>query len=465
MNDPANLRMTQTPRRLDNWIFLSFLALIFLLGGSSRADILSLVVLRPVAAIVLVYAAAQYFRVRTSGLSMPIWLFVCWTGLILLQILPLPPSIWTILPGREVVVQAYADASLDPGWKPLTLVPMATMNSLQALFVPLAVIFLYSSSHRSLQRRALAAIVIFALLSAGLGVLQFVSGAGSWLYPYRISNQGSLIGLFANRNHQSAILASAIPMIFAFAEVYGKDARRTAIRWAARAIALALVILAVMTGSRSGTVLAIFALLASVAIFTSPTGKAKLQTSSDRKIRIIKRLGFPAALLAGITVIFLITKGAAFERFAEKDSLDDLRFQVLPQIKQMIMDSMPFGFGFGSFPEVYEIYEKVEFVYPSYLNHAHNDWLELVIEGGIFSLFLILIAVGWFARRCWMLRATLLKPITTGDSLRSAAALGIVILTAASLLDYPLRTPSGAAVLALLLGALATPRSGSRHQA
>lgn len=456
--------MKHEPNGRDNLLFLSFLALIFLLGGGSRADILSLAILRPVTAIMLVYAIVRYFRVRSSTESAPIWLFVCWIGLILLQMLPLPPALWTILPGREVLVQAYADASLDPGWKPLTLTPQATVNSLLALFVPLAVILLYASADYALQQRALAAIVIFALFSAAFGVLQASSGADSWLYPFEVSNRGTPIGLFANRNHQSTILALAIPLLLAFAEHHGSAVKRTANRWTARAIALGMVIVVVASGSRSGTFLAIFALVASVTLFDSSNNNARFLSAGNNRARFFRRLGLPVAFLAGIATIFIVNNGVAFERFAEKDNLEDLRFQILPQVRQMIMDGMPFGFGFGSFPDVYEIYERVELIYPSYLNHAHNDWLEILIEGGVFSLLIMAAAVGWFVRRCWRLRKLLLKPITTQDCLRSAAALGILILSVASLLDYPLRTPAGATVLALLLGALAAPNTNQRQR-
>ena len=67
-----------------------------------------------------------------------------------------------------------------------------------------------------------------------------------------------------------------------------------------------------------------------------------------------------AAFLLAIAVLFMLGGGAAFERLAEKDSFGDLRFQILPDVLAMIGNAFPLGWGFGSFPEVYEIYERRE---------------------------------------------------------------------------------------------------------
>ncbi|WP_245463625.1 MULTISPECIES: O-antigen ligase family protein [unclassified Mesorhizobium] len=47
------------------------------------------------------------------------------------------------------------------------------------------------------------------------------------------------------------------------------------------------------------------------------------------------------------------------------------------------------GVGFGSFPKVYQIYEKGEMIFKPYVNHAHNDYLELALEAGAPVVFLV----------------------------------------------------------------------------
>ena len=56
------------------------------------------------------------------------------------------------------------------------------------------------------------------------------------------------------------------------------------------------------------------------------------------------------------------------------------------------------GTGFGTFVPIYQSAESLESVVPQYINHAHNDYLELLLEGGapaacLLFCFLALIAL------------------------------------------------------------------------
>ena len=446
--------------RRAGWLLCALLALAFLLGGGSRADIASLIVLRPLVAVLFVVALGMALRARLGAFAVPLGILGGWLILIALQLVPLPPALWTALPGRAVLADNYAALGLDPGWKPLTIGPMATLNSLQAMFAPLAVLMFYATADEAGRRRALTLFVALAGFSALFGIVQAIGGDRGWLYPYRVTNPGFPVGLFANRNHQAAMLAVAVPMLLALAETVGPDSRRAALRWAGRLVAIGFVAVAVMTGSRAGTMLALAGLVAGALLFGA-RGDEDDRRGEGRSAQISRRLAVPAVLLLGIAAMFYLATGTAFERLAEKDSIGDLRFQILPTIGRMIADTFPVGFGFGTFAEAYMIYEPAHMMIPSYINRAHDDWVEIVLEGGLPAAALALAMVGWAARRCWTLRGALLRPRNRLDHYRAAAVLGLVILLGASLFDYPLRTPAAACVLALLLGCLA----GSRRDA
>jgi hypothetical protein len=450
----------EAPEACD-WALTVFLAATFLLGGGSRYDIVSLIVLRPVSAAMLAYAIFCS-TTNLSSFKTPIALLGAWMGLAVLQLVPLPPGIWTALPGREPIVASFAATGTAPGWEPLSVVPMATLNALLALILPLAVLLLFAESSSAERRRALRAIAAFAFVSALLGILQVVEGGQGPLYPYSISNEGLPIGLFANRNHQAAVLAAAIPLTLAIAADH-EFARRGLSRWIGRAIALGLVVVVVMTGSRAGSVLALGALFAG-SLLLSP---AERRTRSERHASnprltpvraIASRWTLPAILLAVIALVFVVASGTAFERLAAKDGLGDLRFQILPTVGEMIRASFPFGFGFGTFPWTYDMFEPVRLMRADYINRAHDDWLELFIDGGVFAPALALAGVAWLVARCRSLRRFLFDPESDDDRHRLAALLGILILVLASLFDYPLRTPSVAAILMVFVGCLAAPR-------
>ena len=68
----------------------------------------------------------------------------------------------------------------------------------------------------------------------------------------------------------------------------------------------------------------------------------------------------------------------------------------------MIWHYAPFGGGFGSFEAAYKIVEPVNLLSLQYLNHAHNDYLELAIEAGLPGLALAglwIVLIGWLSWR------------------------------------------------------------------
>ena len=61
----------------------------------------------------------------------------------------------------------------------------------------------------------------------------------------------------------------------------------------------------------------------------------------------------------------------------------------------MLKDFLPTGIGFGAFDPAFRVFEPDSSLSPLYLNHAHNDLVELALTGGIaallmFALFLLM---------------------------------------------------------------------------
>jgi O-antigen ligase len=119
----------------------------------------------------------------------------------------------------------------------------------------------------------------------------------------------------------------------------------------------------------------------------------------------------------------------------------------------MIAAYMPFGSGLGTFEQAYPLFEDPDLVDSTYVNHAHNDFLELTIEGGLFALGLIAAFLAWLAKRCLGLIG---RP---EDPEAYALLLVIGVLTLHSLVDYPLRTAALSLVFAMALGLLTRPRT------
>ena len=97
--------------------------------------------------------------------------------------------------------------------------------------------------------------------------------------------------------------------------------------------------------------------------------------------------------------------------------------------------------GIGSFAEVYQVDEGFAFLSPEYLNHAHNDWIEIILTGGApaaLLAILALIAWGWQAKRVLFQPSSSRRNMLYGK----LGAVIMFIVALGSVSDYPLRVPS-----------------------
>src|SRR5205085_12195671 len=121
--------------------------------------------------------------------------------------------------------------------------------------------------------------------------------------------------------------------------------------------------------------------------------------------------------------------------------LDARRWQIAETTMAAARPFQPVGSGLGTFPDVYKMFELPQELKLTYLNHAHNDWLELWLEGGIPFMLLALAFLVWFgvaAYRVW--RAPRREGATLDRALGQAGTITIVLLMVHSLADYPMRT-------------------------
>jgi O-antigen ligase len=113
----------------------------------------------------------------------------------------------------------------------------------------------------------------------------------------------------------------------------------------------------------------------------------------------------------------------------------------------------PAGSGSGTFEEVYRLAEEPARVDRFYVNHAHNDYLELAVEAGIVGVVLILLFLAW-----WWRAARRVFIAAWPDAYAVAGSIVSATLLLHSLVDFPLRTAAMSAVFAMSLGLMVTPR-------
>ena len=234
-------------------------------------------------------------------------------------------------------------------WRPISLVPEATLNALYATSLPLAVLVLGIQLDAVRRARLLAVLLALGGISAVLSLLQILGDPSGPLFFYRITNPGTPVGLFANHNHQAFLLAFMLPMIAV--AVAGKAGP---IRSIGLAAALLLLPIILITGSRAGLVAA-FAAMAAIPMILPrerrqdalPRGRPQV-----RKRIIWASVGLVALVLVGLSVWF--GRGLAFERlFADEIQLDS-RVRVAPTVIASILAYLPWGTGMGTFERVYQ---------------------------------------------------------------------------------------------------------------
>ena len=432
-----------------------FAFLLATLGGSSRYDMLQISILLPVSCLAAGYGLYRSWDADWSALKVPLILLMAWTGLTLLQVIPLPPGLWQALPGREPMAQ-IAGLLGDDKWRPLSMVPWRTQHALWALSIPLAALFVFAALRERAVEITVQAAIAFAVASALLGILQVTLPSSDLLYFYAITNRGSPVGLFANENH--AAMFSAVMLVVIAATM--KIAPRPLAAWHMPALGAAFFTLLVtqfINGSRAGLGLTVVALVASalIALQGSGGGKASLR-DGVRGLTKSPEARIAAALFVGsiaIAVVFYFNdRLPALSDMVGQDVTADVRFKAAPILQQMTGIYFPFGSGFGSFETVYYIHEPSDLLSPVYLNQAHDDLLQIIIEGGIFAVAIAVAALIWAGRLLWQL----LRQNDVQHRVIAFAGIGMIaIVLMASSVDYPLRVPLFQATAVWLVGMLA----------
>lgn len=429
------------------WILAAFLLLTFAIGGSQRADLGSLVLLRPIAVLAAAYGLWNLRREDWVRHRLPLAIAAATLALAIVHLIPLPPAIWTQLPGRGLMVEIDRMAALGPIWRPISMVPTGGWNALFALFVPIAALILGARLDHE-QRIGIAYLILaIGLLTAIIGVIQ-LSGAGEAFYFYRYTNEGAAVGLFANRNHQAAFLASLFPLLLFCVEarpVRHVDQRIR--RFVALIVAIFLLALILVTGSRAGFLISVVSVAGTALLFYrariagdgSPTSKKKAMLGTALII---------APLLALAVIAMSLNRDEAIDRMLRGGIVDPSRLENWKLILGMTRAYFPFGSGIGSFQDVFNVGETYGRLDLKTFNHAHNDWLEIIMTAGLPGMILLAIgaiAIVRLAVRWWR---------SAPDDTALLAGTGlwmIIVLALASVTDYPLRVPSLSGLFAVAI--------------
>jgi O-antigen ligase len=425
----------------------AYLGACLLLGGASAAGVAANAFLQLVGlALIVILLWRRDFKLA-DGARGPLWIGLGLLLVGLLSLVPLPGGLGSSLPLRSELAEAFRLIGMTPPSLSASLAPASTLNSLLHL-LPAAAMFMLVLRLPNEDRRLLPAVVMgIAGFSVVLGAFQLMGGPDSPLRFYAVTNRDSPVGFFSNANHEATLLLCAMPLTAVLAgRMASRRSRSKRSGGAIVSVSIAIFILAgiAISESSAGYGLALPAAVASFLIYR--------RTVAGRVA-----VGWWASLAAlALAFAFAGLQGPLGKEAFEADmssSQPSSRRVLASTTVGIVKDSFPIGTGLGTFSTVYRRYEDPGRVTRQFANHAHNDYLEALLELGAAGGLLILGFLLWWGRRSYLAWTRDFE----GAALARAGSVMVGIILVHSLVDYPIRTAAIVAVFAMGCALMVSP--------
>ena len=379
---------------------------------------------------------------------------VCLVAGAWLQLLPLPESVLTtISPETRTVIEAVRLVARDTT---LTSVSVEPRSTVWAAGVLTANVLLFWSVcalfQRGDMRWSVRVIAWLGIVFATLGLAQAASGSGAvywWWAPF--GEGAEPFGTFINRNHFATWVIMATPACvgYAIAQLYVSATDDPTHHWTARLVSvfdgralfllfagILMTVALLVTLSRSGLLG-----LTAATVFVVLVGSRQI----DRRRR--RWLGAYVTAAAIIVVAFADTD-ALVQRFNQTVATSSGRIAIWRETLPLIEDFWATGTDAGTYQTamlVYLVYQESDRVV--YFNQAHNQYLQIVAEGGLLLSIPAAVALLSFLR---LARRRVMSDRTAVFWIRIGAAGGLVAVMVQNLWETGLRMPANAALAAVL---------------
>ncbi|OQX17589.1 MAG: hypothetical protein BWK76_10315 [Desulfobulbaceae bacterium A2] len=449
------------------------LALVFCPLAFGTAELWSMTVAQA-----LIFSAALFYFIavlpgdkaplvyRPPGI-MPLLLLA---GYILFQLLPLPP--WSLTFFSPATAKIYAETLwlLTPGtWQPLTLHYANTVSELFRYAACVALYFLAVQllSRRTFLHRAPAILAALAGTIAFFAILQKFSSPDK-IYWFRHVEGASVTGPWVYRNHFAGYMELFLPVTLALF-LYCRPRVHYRLPWRQRLVdfftlpefnqhlfyglgAILMVLSVFVSLSRGGIISMCLALLA----FTLLAARRHTLTRVwlwTSVVLILVALGVGWIGWQPIAVRF-----SSF--FNEQGGIQLSRLPIWHDTLGILRDFPVWGAGFGSYIDIYLPYRTIPG--SAIYDHAHNDYLELLTDGGLVAGLL----VGWFFVQLFHSVFTVVRTRQDRFSilLSLGAFTGLLSLLIHSISDFNLHNGANTFAFAFICALLAAAAHSSRRE-
>ncbi len=284
-------------------------------------------------------------------------------------------------------------------------------------------------------------LIIFGFLVSLFGIIQHFTFNGKLYWSVPLASGASPFGPFVDGDHFAGFVELTAPLGLALLLFRSRRPEQLTLLLLFTIVPIGALILSASRGGIIGLVLE-FAVLA----FLSRT----------RRIRRKQLLGATAlALVAGTFIVWLGVSKAIqrFEQLTQGGITQDLRVSIYADTWRIFLDHPAVGTGLGTLMTVYPRYAS--FYNGQTVDHAHNDYLELLADAGLVGGLCGLSFIGllyWRGLAGLQFAENAFARAIVAGSL--AACAGLLLH---SLVDFNLHIPSNALIF-LLLACIATHR-------
>jgi O-antigen ligase len=311
--------------------------------------------------------------------------------------------------------------------------------SLALLYVSYALLCFLASQTLIKGSQARTLTLVFSLYGAalaGFALLQGVSSNGK-LYWIRQPRMGGWIyGPYVNHNHYAGLMEMLVPIPLVLALTRLASRRTRAVAGAAAAVMAGTIFL---SGSRGGM----------LAIITEFIILSVLLVKQKRSLRTAIGVGVFLALVLGLLTWIggaELSKRIASVTSSHSEITSDVRTFINRDGLKMFLKKPVLGWGLGTFPVVYPQFRS--FYTNFFVNQAHNDYLQLLVETGLLGFATML----WFL---WTLYSHAIRkmnnwPGEISGAVALSCVLGLSGILVHSAVDFNLQIPANAALFYVL---------------
>ncbi len=284
-------------------------------------------------------------------------------------------------------------------------------------------------------------IFAFVMICFGAGyaffaLVQELTGNGKifWIHSPHFHG-GSIYGSYVNHDHYAGLMEMLVPLPFVASMGHLlKGGQRVLVAFCAALMASTIF----LSGSRGG----MLAFVLEMVMF------AALTLGKKRSPRIA--LGLTAVCVFILALLIFLGKGQVLGRLG--DLSPGIRLNITKDSLRMFSQRPILGWGLGTFPTVYPSFRS--FYTNLFVNEAHNDYAQLLVETGLLGFALML----WFVTCLYRhgLPTSRRWEFKWDGAVSLAALLGCTGILFHSFVDFNLQIPANAAIFYLLCGLAAS---------